>query len=444
MSWDGNLENLLTERTDDSLIGAERSVVGAMMLDGRRVEDVKALVRPTDFYDVRYEAIALTCFELHQKGSPVDVITVGTRMRVTGRFGAHFDESLLHEITAEVPTAANAGYYAEIVAGGATRRRLRDAGLKLIGASDDPSVDILGAIEEGRELLDDALPGDLDQRPVGSYSDEFFESLSNEADPTIRTPWPDLDALIQGWKPGRLVVIGARPAQGKTVVGCQIAAVAAQRGGVAYFTAEMDKLEILARVYAAIGGIPLGVIERRQTERFADRFEQARRIIDGLGLYVNDRASSWDDIELAAWDLHRKGDLKMIVVDYLGLYKDGSGKHESRRHELEAITRRAKKLAKRLGITVVLLSQLNRGGAPGQEQKRPSMEHLRDTGSLEQDADLVILLHQGQTRNGVTKQLEKDGSLWLFLEKQRNGPTGAVELLFEGAYARASHKLHAR
>lgn len=92
----------------------------------------------------------------------------------------------------------------------------------------------------------------------------------------------------------------------------------------------------------------------------------------------------------------------------------------------------------------MLLSQLNRGGAPGQEQKRPSMEHLRDTGSLEQDADLVILLHQGQERNGVTKQLEKDGSLWLFLEKQRNGPTGSVELLFEGAYARASHKLHAR
>ena len=438
------LDELTAERTDDSLIGAERSVVGAMMLDGRMVAEVKSIVRPGDFYDLRYQAIAETCFELHQKGRPVDVISVGTRMRVTGRFTAAFDETLLHELCSEVPTAANAGYYAEIVAGGATRRRLRTAGLKLIGAADDPAVEILHAIEEGRELLDDALPGELDQKPVGAYSEEFITSLSDDATPALRTPWPDLDALVQGWKPGRLVVIGARPAQGKTVVGCQIAAVSAQRGGVAYFTGEMDRNEILARLYASIGGIPLGVLERKQIERFQDRFDQARGIIERLSLYVNDRASSWDEIELATWDLHRKGNLRMIVVDYLGLYRDGSTRHESRRHELEAITRRAKKLAKRLGITVVLLSQLNRGGAPGSEQKRPSMEHLRDTGSLEQDADMVILLHQGQKKNPITKQSERDGSLWLFLEKQRNGPTGSVELLFEGAYARATHKMHAR
>ena len=438
------MNDLLLERTDDSLIGAERAVVGAMMLDGRRVEDVKALVRPSDFYDVRYEAIAQACFELHQKGRPVDVITVGTRLRVTGRFGASFDETLLHEITGEVPTASNAAYYAEIVAGGATRRRLRAAGLKLIGAADDPAVNILHAIDEGRELLDDALPGDLDQRPIGHYFDGWLAGQQEEAAPVTRTPWPDLDATIQGWRPGQLVVIGARPAQGKTVVGCQIGYVAAQYGGVAYFTGEMDRGEIMDRVVAGIGGVPLGAITQRQTSRFADRITEARRIIDGLSFHVNDRASTWDDIELATWDLHRKGNLKMIVVDYLGLYSEGSGRHESRRHELEAITRRAKKLAKRLGITVVLLSQLNRGGAPGQEQKRPSMEHLRDTGSLEQDADIVVLLHQGMKRDGYTKQMELDGSLWLFVEKQRNGPTGSVELVFEGAYARATHKLHAR
>lgn len=437
-------DGLLQDRTDDSLIGAERSVVGAMMLDGRRVAEVRSVLRPTDFYDVRYQAIAETCFELHQKGRPVDVISVGTRMRVTGRFVGNFDESLLHELTSEVPTAANAGYYAEIVAGGATRRRLRAAGLKLIGAADNPAVDILGAIDEGRELLDDAIPGDLDQKPVGAFSDEFFERLAGDKLEVTRTPWPDLDALIHGWKPGHLAVIGARPAQGKTVIACQIASVAAQSGGVAYFTGEMDNFEILGRLYASIGGIPLGIIERRDASRFEDRFAETRKIVDGLDLYIDDRATTWDDIEMATWDLYRKGNLKMIVIDHLGTYRDGSGKHESRSRELESMVQRAKRLAKRLKITVVLLSQLNRGGAPSVELKRPSLETLRDTDALEQFADVVILLHQETTKNSVTKQVEKTGNISLLLEKQRSGPTGVVELNFEGAYARATHKMHAR
>lgn len=439
------IESLSAERTDDSLIGAERSTIGAMLLDGRRVPDVKALVRPSDFYDVRYEAICETIFEMYQKGRPIDVISIGTRMRVKGRFRGDFDEVLLHELAGEVPTAANAGYYAEIVAGGATRRRLRAAGLKLIQAADDPAQEILAAVEDGRTLLDDALPGELEQLPVGSYSDEFLDGLRDETVDVVRTPYPDLDAMIQGWKPGRLVVVGARPAVGKSVVGVQCAAVAAQYGDVLLFTGEMDRNEILGRLYASIGGIPLGVIERKNIGNFEARFEQTRTVVDSLGLYVNDTASSWDEIELATWDLHRHGKLKMIVVDYIGLYRNGSGSYESRQAEIELMTRRAKQLAKRLGITVMLLQQINRDAerASG-ESKAPTMSMLRGSGSFEQDADIVILLHQGERKNPVTKQPEKDGTLWLYVAKQRNGPTGNVELYFEGAYARATHKTHAR
>lgn len=441
---DATISDLAAERTDDSLIGAERAVVGAMLLDGRRVSDVKPILRPADFYDVRYQSIAETCFELHQRDRPVDVISVGTRMRVTGRFGPNFDETLLHELAEGVPTASNAEYYAGIVAGGATRRRLRAAGLKLIGAADDPSVEILHAVEEGRTLLDDALPGELELRPVSDYSDEFLESLDAETVDVVRTPWPDLDALIQGWKPGRLVVVGARPAVGKSVVGVQCATVAAQYGDVLLFSGEMDRAEIQARMWASVGGIPLGVIERRNIGNFRDRLNQTRAVVDKLGLYVDERASTWDEIELATWDLHRRGNLKMIVVDYLGLYRNGSGTFESNQAELSMMTRRAKKLAKRLGITVMLLQQLNRDADRGGEEKAPTMTHLRGSGSFEQDADIVLLLHQGQKKNSVTKQVEKDGSLWIYLAKQRNGPTGSVETVFEGAYARATHKMHAR
>lgn len=433
----------LEERTDDSLIGAERAVVGAMMLDGRRVAEVKAAVRPTDFYDARYQAIAEVCFELHQRGNPVDVISVGTRLRVTGRFNG-FTEILLHELSEEVPTASNAGYYAGIVAGGATRRRMRTAGLKMIGAADDPSVDILHAIEEGRELLDDAIPGELEHRTVGEHSEEYLARLASEPAEAIKTPWPDLDALIQGWQAGHLVVIGARPAQGKTVIACQIAAVAAQFGGVAYFTGEMDTHEITDRLYASIGGIPLGVIKRGDVSRFQDRFNQTAAVINDLRLYVDDRASTWDQIEMATWDLYRKGGLKMIVIDHLGTYNDGGKRHESRSRELESMVQRAKRLAKRLDITVVLLSQLNRGGAPGVELKRPSLDTLRDTDALEQYADIVILLHQEIEKNSVTKQIEKTKNISLLLEKQRSGPTGVVELRFVGEYARADHIIHAR
>lgn len=437
------LDRLEEHRTDDSLIAAERSVVGAMLLDGRRVPDVKALIRPTDFYDIRYEAICETAFEMYQKGRPVDVISVGTRMRVKGRFRG-FSEALLHELTSEVPTAANAAYYAEIVAGGATRRRLRAAGLKLIAAADDPSVEVLAAVEDGRTLLDDALPGELEQKYIGEYVDDFMRDLADETVDVVRTPYPDLDALIQGWKPGRLVVIGARPAVGKSVVGVQCAAVAAQYGDVLLFTGEMDRGEVMGRLYASIGGIPLGVIERKNIGNFQARFDQTRAVVDQLGLVVNDTASSWDEIELATWDLHRRGKLKMIVVDYLGLYRNGSGSYESRQAEIELMTRRAKQLAKRLGITVVLLQQLNRDADRGGEEKAPTMTHLRGSGSFEQDADIVILLHQGSKKNPVTKQHERDGTLWLYVTKQRNGPTGNIELYFEGAYARATHKTHAR
>lgn len=436
------LDALAGERTDDSLIGAERSTVGAMLLDGRVVPQVKAVVRPTDFMDWRYELIAETCFELHQKGRPVDVITVGTRMRVTGRLKGDFSEVLLHQLTSEVPTAANAAYYADIVAGGAARRRLRSAGMKLIEAADDASVNMVAAIEDGRVLLDDAIPGKLDMQTVGHATDAFVSDLQ-EATPHARTPWPDLDALITGWKPGRLVVIGARPAVGKTLVGVQIAAVMAQYGSVVYFSGEMDEKELLSRLYASIGGIRVNGLERHSlSPEEWQRFEQTRPIIDKLQLYVDDESRSWDHIEQASWDAHRRGNLKMIVVDYLGLYKDGSGKHESRQAELEAMTRRAKLLAKRLGITVVLLAQLNRDGAKMGGERPPTIETLRGSGSLEQDADLVILLHQPQSRNGVTKQYESKGELQLIVAKQRNGPTGSVDLIFEGAYARANHKSH--
>lgn len=437
-----SLEQYMEERTDDSLIGAERATVGAMMLDGRVVPRVKSVVRATDFLDYRLEAIAETCFELHQKGKPVDAITVGTRMRVTGRFTGEFSEVLLHELVGEVITAANADYYAEIVAGGAARRRLRQAGLSLIRAADDPSVNMVSAIEDGRTLLDDAIPGELEHEPVGAASEAFLKSLREETTYT-RTPWPDLDALITGWKPGRLCVIGARPAMGKTLVGVQLAAVMAQYGSVVYFSGEMDKAEILSRLYASIGGVRVNGLERHTlSEQEWQRLGETQPVIDSLQLYVNDTATTWDQVEQTSWDIHRKSNLKMIVVDYLGLYRDGSGKYESRQAELEAITRRAKQLSKRLGITVVMLAQLNRDSEKFGAEKPPTMASLRGTGSLEQDADVVILLHQGQRKNPVTKQLEKTGELSLIIAKQRNGPTGVVDLVFEGAYARASHKFH--
>lgn len=437
-----DLTTLQLDRTDDSLIGAERATVGAMMLDGRVVAEVKPLVRPSDFMDWRYQAICETCYELHQKGRPVDVLTVGTRMRITGRFSGDFSEVLLHQVMEEVPTAANVAFYADIVAGGAARRRLRSAGLKLVAAADDPAVNMLSAIEDGRTLLDDAIPGKLDRQPVGAITERFLAGLREEA-PFTRTPWPDLDALIGGWKPGRLVVIGARPAVGKTLVGVQIASVMAQYGSVVYFSGEMDEVELVSRLYASWGGVRVNGLERHAlSEQEWERIGLVKPRIEALQLYVDDESRSWDHIEQASWDAHRSGNLKMIVVDYLGLYRDGSAKHESRQAELEAMTRRAKLLAKRLGITVVLLAQLNRDAAKTGVERPPTIETLRGTGSLEQDADLVILLHQSARKNGVTKQYEKDGDLRLIIAKQRNGPTGAVDLVFEGAYARATHKSH--
>ena len=436
--------DLSQERTDDSLIAAERGTVGGMMLDGRVVAEVKSVVRPADFMDYRYEAICEVAFDLHQKGKPVDVITVGTRMRILGKFTGTFSESLLHELTTETPSARNAAYYGGIVAGGAARRRLRTAGLSLIGAADDPAVDILSAIDSGRGLLDDAIPGELGAATVGENIDNWRAQFGKGGVEVTRTPWPDLDALIHGWKPGRMVVVGARPAVGKTVVGVQVAMVAAQYGDVVYFTGEMDQNEITTRLFCAAGGIRLNAYEKdNATELEKAREEQVRPMVESLGLYVNDHATTWDEIETYSWDIHRRGRLKMIVIDYIGLY-GMAGKYESRQQEMAAMSRRAKQLSKRLKITVVLLSQLGRAAVTSGAEKPPTMDTLRESGALEQDADLVILLHQKQEKDNYTKQWKNSGILSLRVEKQRNGPTGIVETRFEGAHARATHMMHAR
>lgn len=436
-------EDVFIDRIDDSLIGAERYAIGAMMLDGRRVPDVKALVRPPDFHDPRHHVICEAIYDLHQRGKPTDVISTGTHMRVNGKF-VGFAEDYLHTLLGEVPTASNADHYASIVAGGAARRRLRAVGLNLISASDNPSVPVIQAVNDGLETLADAIPGKLEYETIGTGTDEFIRTMGEETS-YIRTPWPDLDATITGWKPGRMVVVGARPAVGKTIVGVQIAAVAAQYGSVVYFSGEMDDSEILTRMYSALGGIRLNGFEQHSlSPEEWQRFHETRQMVERLAFYGNDRATTWDDIESATWDLHRKGNLKMIVVDYLSLYQDG-GKHESHRHEMAAMSRRAKLLAKRLKITVVLLQQLGRSAETAQgEQKAPGMHMLKDTGNLEQDADCVILLHQPRVKNQVTKQLGNNDTLQLIVAKQRNGPTGTVDLVFEGQYARATHKFHAR
>lgn len=411
---------------------AERAVLGGMMLEESVLWEVLGAVRAGDFSDPALAKVFEAIGELAHAGDPVDVISVTDRLQRTGRMDARVTPALPHELTSETPTGANAPYYAGIVADLAKRRRMAAAGQQLIDMAGGEG-DVEGMVERARGVVDEVSAATVSQvAPIGARLDSFIEEL-DEKPRMSPTPWPALDRLIGGFRPGALYVIAGRPGKGKSAIAGQIAYELAKQGTTGFVTVEMGEEEVLQRIVSAVGSVPFSAITNHQMTHPEWRaFAVAEPMIRALPLYVADRIRVFTQVASFARTLHRKGDLQGLVIDYLGLMTSGE-KHTDRRLDLEAVTRGAKVLAKQLDIPVFLLAQLNRAAVVRGKGKEvaPIITDLRDTGSLEQDADCVILLHRDEQRNRV---------LEMNVAKHRQGPTGRIELKWEGGYMRASEK----
>ncbi len=424
-------------------VAAEMSTLGGMMLSRDIVGEVSELVRGADFYLPKHEAIYDAVIELFSKGQPTDAITVAEQLTKNGSLQKAGGADYLHTLTSYVPTAANATYYASIVADKAILRGLVSSGTRItqmgFAAQGEP-VDLVN--EAQAEIF--SIGRFANSNDAASVADALSVAIDdmekiagrNGAHIEIPTGFRELDELTNGLHPGQLVLIAARPALGKSTLALDIARSAAIKAKqpTVLFSLEMSRSEIAMRLLAAETSIFLnkmrnGTIDQQGwtkiTKKQADLSESP--------LYIDDSPNlTLVEIRAKCRRMKQQHGLKLIVIDYLQLMSSGK-RVESRQQEVSEFSRSLKLLAKELDVPVIALSQLNRG--PEQRSdKKPQLSDLRESGSLEQDADIVILLHRDRHTDGG----DANNNAELIVAKHRNGATKTLTVLFEGAFSRFS------
>lgn len=423
-------------------IEAEQSALGGMLLSQEAVADVLEVVSGSDFYAPKHELIFNAIIHLFGRGEPTDVIAVTDHLNKQGNLLKAGGADYLHSLSSFVPTAASAGYYAKIVSDKAILRRLINAGTRIAQSGYESQGEVEDLVNQAQSEVFAVVSQTAKDDYVGlSESIDFairdIELAQNRGGGLtgIPTGFTNLDSYTHGLHSGQLVIVAARPSVGKSTFALDIARNAAIRSNEAtiFFSLEMGRSEIAMRMLSAESGIYLQSMRKGTlTEGDWAKLAAVRGKINDAPLYIDDSPNmSLVEIRAKCRRLAQQVQLKMVVIDYIQLMSSGK-KVESRQQEVSEFSRALKLLAKELNVPVVALSQLNR--QPEQtKDKRPELSHLRESGSLEQDADVVVLLH----REGLfEKDHPRAGEADLILAKQRNGPTGTVTVAFQGQYSR--------
>ncbi|TQL57157.1 replicative DNA helicase [Rarobacter faecitabidus] len=430
-------------RTPPQDVAAEQSVLGSMLISKDAIADVIEAVRDSDFYRPSHEIIYSAITNLYGRGEPADAITVVDELTKRGELGRIGGATYIHDLIAMVPTAANAGYYARIVRERAILRRLVEAGTRIVQigyAADGGDVDELVNNAQAEVYAVTETRATEDYVVLGPVVDQTFDEIeriaqSGEGMAGVPTGFDDLDSLTNGLHAGQMIVIAARPAIGKSTLGIDIVRSAAIKHNqtAVVFSLEMSRTEIAMRLLSAESELSLqklrtGRVDANDWSRLANT---QKRIADAP-LYIDDSPNmSLMEIRAKCRRLKQRHDLKLVVIDYLQLMTSGK-RVESRQQEVSEFSRALKLLAKELEVPVIAISQLNRG--PEQRtDKRPQMSDLRESGSIEQDADMVILLHR---EDAYEPESPRAGEADLIVAKHRNGPTATIAVAFQGRYSR--------
>ena len=422
---------------------AEESVLGAMMLSPGAIGAVSEVLDAGDFYRESHAKIYRAALALYAKGEPVDAITLVDELEERGDLEDAGSRTRIHELAALVPASANAGHYARIVREMATLRGLIRAGGEISGLGWERPGETTDLVDRAEQIV-----FDLSQSRVTSEFSHIEELLKDsferitalyEAGADVTgTPsgFRDLDRLTSGFQPGNLIIVAARPSMGKSGLGLCMAANLAMRAEtpVAVFTLEMSKSEVTQRLMCSEAKVES---QRLRTGKLAaDDWPRLTAACDRLAkapIYVDDTGSiTMMEIRSKARRLKsREPSLGLIVVDYLQLMTSGASV-ENRVQEVSQISRQLKVLARDLDVPILAMSQLSRA-VEQRHDKRPILSDLRESGSIEQDADLVMFIYRDEYYNDESDQ---QGIAEVHLAKHRNGPTDTVKLSFLKRYAK--------
>ncbi|AEF42959.1 Replicative DNA helicase [Hoyosella subflava DQS3-9A1] len=436
---DSRADGLLRQPPQD--LGAEQAVLGGMLLSKDAIADVVEKLRQGDFYRPAHQDIYDSILDLYGRGEPADPVTVAADLERRGDLRRIGGAPYLHTLISTVPTAANAGFYAEIVAEKAILRRLVEAGTRIVqyGYAGSDGQDVATVVDRAQAEIFEVT----ERRTTEDYValEELLQPTMDEIDSIasrggislgVPTGFVEFDELTNGLHPGQMIIIAARPGVGKSTLGMDFLRSCCIKYGKAgaLFSLEMSKTEIVMRLLSAEAKIKLADM-RSGKMNDDDWTKLARRMseISEAPLFIDDSPNlTMMEIRAKARRLKQKNDLSLVIVDYLQLMSSGK-KHESRQQEVSEFSRSLKLLAKELEVPVIAISQLNRG--PEQRtDKRPQVSDLRESGSLEQDADMVILLHRP---DAFEPDDPRGGEADIIVGKHRAGPTATITV---------AHQLH--
>lgn len=435
------MSDMWNDRTPPHNIEAEQAVIGAVFLEPEAFSTASEILMADDFYRAGHQRIFQTMVTLSDKGEPIDLVTVTTLLANQNTLEEVGGVSYLTELAESVPTAANIGYYSKIVEEKALLRRLIRTATDIVTSSYDKEDEVEDALNEAEKNILEVS----NRRNSGAFKvvkdvliDVYdnIELLHNRKGDTTGVPtgFRDLDRITSGFQPNDLIIIAARPSVGKTAFALNVAQNVAVNTdeNVAIFSLEMGADQLVSRMLCAEGNIDAQRLRTGNLEAEDwSKLTMAMGSLSNAGIFIDDSAGiRVGEIRSKCRRLKQEHGLGMIMIDYLQLISGSSRNQDNRQQEVSEISRSLKALARELSVPVIALSQLSRGVEQRQD-KRPMMSDLRESGSIEQDADIVGFLYRDDYYD---KESEKQNIIEIIISKQRNGPVGTVELAFVKEY----------
>lgn len=429
---------MAADRLPPQNVEAEQSVLGSLLIDPDAIIRIASFLRAGDFYREAHQRIYAAIRALHERREPADFITVVDELERRERLEAVGGSAYLTSLINRVPTSIHVEHYAHIVERASLMRQLISAAGEIAALAYEERDDVDQVLDAAEQILFDVSQRRIRKSlvPIREIIRDYYdriEFLVEHRDESLGVPtgFGDLDRLLGGLQPSDLIIIAARPGIGKTSLAVSIAANAAVKHNsvIAFFTLEMAGSQLVQRMISSRTGIDaqrlrLGHIEDMEWEQFAN----ASGALSKTNIFIDDTPSpSPTEIRTKARRLAAEYDLDLVIVDYLQLMQGGRGRMENRVQEISYISRSLKGLARDLNVPVIALSQLSRA-VESRNDKRPILSDLRDSGSIEQDADVVMFIYREEMYDENTERINIADIL---VAKHRNGPTDTISLRFD-------------